>query len=236
MNIATGQRTTRRPGLGTRQSRRAVVAAGSGGGAPVSGMAAWLKADALALSDGDPVSSWTDSSGNSNHLVEVNPSFNPTYKTGIVNSLPVVRYASGVKWLVLTTRLTTVRTAFIVMKHSTGSDAAIGFFFADDTVYDWHAGSGTALLDPTFAHVNIRTGSGYVNGVLTTVTSMTKPTSFTLFSFVTAGDVIVGNVSRDRFGVNTWEGDIAEIILYTSALSSGDRVTTEDYLIAKYGL
>lgn len=235
MNIATGQRITRLPGFGTRQSRRAVVVSG-GGGAPVSGMAAWFKADALALSDGDPVTQWTDSSGNANHLAEVNSSWNPTYKAGIVNSLPVVRYASGFKVLSLTTRLTTVRTAFIVMKHSTGSDAAIGFFFADDTVYDWHAGSGTALLDPTFAHANIRTGSGYVNGVLTTVTSMTKPTAFTLYSFVTAGDVIVGNVSRDRFGANTWEGDIAEIVLYTSALSSGDRVTTEDYLIAKYAL
>ena len=56
----------------------------------IAGCQLWLEADSLSLSNNDPVTSWTDLSGQSHHATEAtNP---PTYKTGILNSLPVVRF------------------------------------------------------------------------------------------------------------------------------------------------
>jgi hypothetical protein len=60
----------------------------------VSGLALWLKADALSLNDGDPVSTWTDSSGNGRNLTAASTA-RPTYKTtaGLFpTNKPVVRF------------------------------------------------------------------------------------------------------------------------------------------------
>jgi len=58
----------------------------------VSGLSLWLKADALSLNDGDPVTTWTDSSTNSNDATQATAAKKPTFKTNIVNSQPVVRF------------------------------------------------------------------------------------------------------------------------------------------------
>ena len=58
----------------------------------------WFKADALALSDAAAVASWTDSSAGAQHAVQATGSLQPTFKTSIVNSLPIVRF-DGVRYL-----------------------------------------------------------------------------------------------------------------------------------------
>lgn len=55
----------------------------------------WLKADALALSDGDPVATWTDSSGSANHVTQATAGKRPSFQTNEINSLPVVRFDGG---------------------------------------------------------------------------------------------------------------------------------------------
>ncbi len=58
----------------------------------ISGLKLWLKADSLALNDSDPVSTWTDQSGNANDVSNTLTA-RPTYKTNILNtSMPVVRF------------------------------------------------------------------------------------------------------------------------------------------------
>jgi hypothetical protein len=60
----------------------------------VSGLALWLKADALSLNDADPVSTWTDSSGNGRNFTQTGTA-RPTYKTtaGLFpTNKPVVRF------------------------------------------------------------------------------------------------------------------------------------------------
>ncbi|MGB0141519.1 MAG: hypothetical protein ACPF8W_00445 [Luminiphilus sp.] len=57
------------------------------------GLAGWYKADAITgLSDGDPVDSWVDSSGNGNTLTQSTSGAKPTYETEELNSLPIVRF------------------------------------------------------------------------------------------------------------------------------------------------
>lgn len=58
--------------------------------------ALWLKADAITgLVDGDPLGSWTDSSGNGNTATQATSGAKPTYKTGVQNGLPAVLFDGG---------------------------------------------------------------------------------------------------------------------------------------------
>jgi len=58
----------------------------------VSGLALWLKADAITgLSATDPVTTWSDSSGNGLDATGAGAT-RPTYQTAVVNGLPMVRY------------------------------------------------------------------------------------------------------------------------------------------------
>lgn len=58
----------------------------------LSGLVQWLKADAITgLSDGDPVSTWGDSSGNGRDA-SGSGSARPVYKTNILNGKPTVRF------------------------------------------------------------------------------------------------------------------------------------------------
>lgn len=53
----------------------------------------WLKADAIVgLNDGDPVSSWADSSGNGHDATEATTTAQPIYKVNILNGYPAIRF------------------------------------------------------------------------------------------------------------------------------------------------
>jgi lysophospholipase L1-like esterase len=57
--------------------------------------ALWLKADALALANAAAVTSWTDSSGFGRHATQATADRQPTFRTGVLNSQPVVRFDGG---------------------------------------------------------------------------------------------------------------------------------------------
>ena len=52
----------------------------------------WFRADTLGLNDNDLVGTWPDESGEGNDLVQGTTAFKPTFKTSIINSLPIVRF------------------------------------------------------------------------------------------------------------------------------------------------
>lgn len=57
-----------------------------------SGLVLWLKADAISgLSDGDGVTTWSDSSSGGNHFTQSTAANKPLYKKEILNCQPVVR-------------------------------------------------------------------------------------------------------------------------------------------------
>lgn len=58
----------------------------------IAGLVGWWKADALTLADGDPVSSWTDSSGNGFDATQATPANQPVFNTGQLNGLPAVNF------------------------------------------------------------------------------------------------------------------------------------------------
>ncbi len=216
-------------------SSRAVAAAFSP--IDIAGLKLWLKADLLALVDGDPVGTWPDSSGNANNATQATSGFRPVYKTGIVNGLPAVKF-DGVDDFMGFTPLTTIQSAFFVVKNlASGGNQPFAPILGGTSTFDWIGGGATTLLDSSFASANLISGSGYVNGVSTVVASIVRPLVFALLEVIAIGPTAANYLTQDRTNFNrNWDGYYAEVILYDSALGSTDRVKVENYLLAKYGL
>jgi hypothetical protein len=94
-----------------------------------SGLQNWFKADVLALNDSDPVSSWADSSGNSNTLTGTTTT-RPLFKTNQYNSLPCVRYDGTDDFLIKTNNFAatagTAITSLFVGKCTKNDSAVFG--------------------------------------------------------------------------------------------------------------
>lgn len=78
----------------TLQRRRLLLGSRPFSPTQLPGLALWNKGDAITgLSDGDPVASWLDSSGNGRTWTQATASKKPTFKTGVTNSgLPAVLF------------------------------------------------------------------------------------------------------------------------------------------------
>ena len=81
----------------------------------------------------------------------------------------------------------------------------------------------------------VKGGLTTLNGVVVPGLTTPRPTSLSVISLVTTG-----NMSAQKFGEAfasvPWLGDLAELIVYEDALLEADRLAVEDYLNAKYGL
>ena len=223
----------------------------------ISGCVEWLKADSLSLSDSDPVSSWTDSSGNSNTATATLTS-RPLYRTGIINSLPVLRF-DGVNDFMTITRNAglepTVATWFAVIR----ADASPGNFkyflskkhtVQDSASYGFNTG-GTGLSralaiaattgNVFSAGVDVFNTSAHILCGRADASTLKYHVNGYLHSSVTA----VGNLTYDSndFVIGAFDStqlyaafDLAELIIYNTALSDVNRWKVQGYLGDKWGV
>jgi hypothetical protein len=204
-----------------------------------------------ALVDGDPVSSWADSSGNG-HTATMTGSNRPTYKTAIVNGKPVVRFtAAGFSKLDFTaiSGVTPFRV-FAVIKQASAGNKIFGIagnspnafpyllYNTDNNIFvtDWTGYTSTSVGvggpgPPTFGfHVltSISTAGTLAvrvdgAGVLTALGALANTGNFASIGYE--------NVTP-AYG----DGDVAEIILYNVDVSTPNLQGIEKYLGTKYGI
>ena len=208
--------------------------------AAISGLTVWLKADAITgKSDGDAMSSWTDSSGNGNHAVQATGANQPLYKTGIVNGKPAVLFDdTNDKMVVAGLPVGVPLSVFVVYRN-------IGGAFTDRRAVSDN-GAGSWLIGP---HGGLHRAYvvGFLNGI-----------AIDNALFVIAAVVQTGSGSTSFFangaagGTNTSDqplttlalsdagaplnGYIAEVIYYSAALSAGQRAQVTNYLATKYAI
>lgn len=210
------------------------------------GPAAWWKQDTLsALSDGDPVGTWVDSSGNGRDLTQATAGKKPTYKTAIVNGLAVVRF-DGVDDAMHTAAFTLNQPLhyFLAVKLVTdpgGTDCYFDGNTADSVLLYNAATIGTVRMyagsaGPTKTSVtwtNFRVLSAKYNGASSelSIDGDTAATGNT--GAQNAGGVTLGARQTDSAGANA---DIAEVLVYPSALSTPDKDAVETYLGTKYAI
>jgi hypothetical protein len=184
------------------------------------------------LNDGDPVTTWLDSSGNG-HDASQTGSARPIFKTGIIGGKPVVRFTTaGHSGLNLASAIPADPpwTIFAVMKATSGSVALFslatsgsasfpcgplensdgGFYFADRNRYTNVPASGYSGAWHVFSASRFGTSSYlFLDG--TTVTL--------------AGGTLGSSGNFDTLGYNAFapavysDGDLAEVIMYSGEVA-----------------
>ena len=206
-----------------------------------SGLVLRMDASQVTCADGAQLNTWMDTSGAANHAVRESGSSTgyPKYIARGTNGLPVVRFNSGsaigdgFKF----PRISNIRTVFWVIKESSGLGAS-HFLLGDETSYQFHRGSANGpLWSGTYADANIKNGITKLMGDVIEGTTESLPSeSFQLVSLVTTGDVQANQICQDRIHHGSWQGDIAEILIYNRALTGDEEGEVGSYLATKYAL
>jgi Secretion system C-terminal sorting domain len=217
----------------------------------------YINAGTTLATDNQLVQQWNDFSGNSRHASELTSK--PTLRTNIVNGFPVIRYDNTDR--LLSTGLTTANSAsvYVVAQYSSlppnnpglvqGSPTGLGFSTTgtDKVLGMWVNSAGTP-----WGRV-VQTNNTSIN--IPQVTSLTASTFFALSNIVSASsltvsqyvnNVVSGSIAYNgtlrswtdfgigRQGNETWNGDIAEVVVYSADLNSAQRAILSNYLSAKY--
>lgn len=181
---------------------------------------------------GNLVETWTDKSGEGNHASMLYSTWQPVYLDGTLNGNAVVRFDGSDDYLEFN-EIENIRSAFWVLREENVDE---NFLLGHSSTYDFQRNSGGVMWHGTYTHVNIRSGNTYVDGTSVNGEVTVLPTGNTMVSLVTAGDVEANRLVNDRgSGGRNWDGDIAELILYSDPLTDAERLTIENYLRAKWG-
>jgi hypothetical protein len=204
------------------------------------------------LADGDPVTTWPDTSGNGGHATGAGP----VYKTGVLHGRPSVRF-DGVDDILLNvfgTTITGARTTYAVVRNPTNDNAVRVFVGAG---YNTSANRGIKLSKWSNANRWIagRSSSGgefiefYEAGLLgqDCVWSMVQPASGATVvraqkSQRASGSIGLGEVRNIGLGglpnfsgtagtaARWFSGDIFEVLLYDVAHTASEVEQIENWL------
>ncbi len=209
-----------------------------------SGLAVWLKADAINAADATQVQTaggnvylkqWNDQSGNLQHATQATLANEPLYLTGNLNGLPTVKW-DGTGRFMRGPSNTTAQTIFAVCKvdaNATGLDGMFCQSASQDSKNirgsssQWNADAWQADGND-FAHggqIYVNGTSGYThNGQWHVLMETSAASAVFTYQF--------GQIAYNRF----FNGRIAEFIIYNRTLTAAEQNLVGGYLAAKYAL
>lgn len=225
----------------------------------IDGLVLWLDADAIEwLDDGQPVETWEDLSGAGNHATQATEASRPTYKTGILNGKPVVRFDGADDILANSSPAlpsgSDARTVFAVFERkSAGTNVIFDYgtqsngqrfglvvnHSVPETSVAWWGhrwGVADSFTGFTAMTVLVPDGVSNTNGASIYIDGVPLLSSGTTSGSVQALNTVLGEMRVGGHLSNaSSEVDIAEILIYDRALSGSEREDVEAYLMAKYG-
>lgn len=216
----------------------------------ISGLQAWWKADAITgLTNGSPVASWVDSSGNSRPMTQSSSGLRPTYVTNVQNGLPGVLFTStSGSGLISGYDPGVTNSVFLVYIQTNNSGGGIQRAIQSQS-------SNGPILGP---YQNVQTyynGAGFIQGAAVTLNTpylqeAIQQGASVINTFYVNGTTI-GNNSSTGGGVSygggmafssggafnePFQGYILETIVYNRALSQLERNQIEQYIANKYAM
>ena len=224
--------------------------------ADIPGCQLWLDAadsSSLVLS-GSNVTQWNDKSGNGYHMNTIAGSTiwsgsaaYPTIGTSI-NGLQTVNFVaqSGLKQ---STTLDGVKNLFWVGRIADATGSGTGpyyFLLGHDTHYDWHTPIGQKFIQSGAAQDGI--ANAFPASLFTNDPNAVTNTAFSSINLPSPPNVsllsvagITGNsryqgICYDRTTHIGWCGDLAEVLIFNTALTTSQRQQVEGYLAQKWGL
>jgi hypothetical protein len=229
----------------------------------VSGLLMWLDAsDASTLYDatsgGSLVSAnggiarWEDKSGNARHALQSSSSQRPLRKSGIIGGKDVVRFDGSNDILNLNNAVRWWPTGTLIVVAGNGITGA--WWYAANATTDYNpeirlytrTGSGVIYWNNAYVFNNGTGplfGSGSVSTIVLSGTSYSSYANSALNITSTLSSAAPANNPNTYHNLGGYTGtseytaiDIAEVIMYDSALSDATRVGVEGYLKAKWGI
>lgn len=212
------------------------------------------------LDDGGNVSRWGDFAYNGNDASQSTGDNQPNYIASGINGLPLLRFTRANSDHLSTATSTglfsgwTELTLYLVLQ---GTDTTNdGYIFNNHTGADYRSiivsskdpgtgvylrnsggqtrvdfGTTAAVMDGSphicTLHWDGTTMTPYLDGVAGTTGSLASP--------LRSGTETI-NIGARQQGSNAYDGDVAEIIAYSVAHSSGELSLVHDYLTARYGV
>ncbi len=184
---------------------------------------AHYSAKSLGLINGDPVSQWTDLVG-TNHLTASGVA-RPTYRTAKLGPHPGVNF-DGVDDVVAAATSISAGHAFVVAAYDLAMFNAYDGLLTDTTSTYFYIGDANKEIfyDSTVEYRK--------DGVLSRI----GPMSGSAAILDAARSVtLIPQVGRDRPYTNRyWEGPVFEVLMFSVALSSGDRQSIQNYLFDEW--
>ena len=192
----------------------------------ISGLKLWLDASSLSSIG----STWSDLSGNNNHATKTG---SPTLRTNAYNGKAVIDYNGSNSEYHSFTRISDIRTVFLMLARNDTSNQR--FILGDTSTYHFHT-NGNTFFHSSHAHTNVKNGLLKVNGSTVNGTSTGMPSSLSVVSLRTLGNVQANNFSNDRNnGGRTWAGELAELLIYNQPLNDNEIAVIEGQLAHKWG-
>lgn len=210
----------------------------------------WLNAGDIMYAENDFfLEIWPDRSGNGNNARPYSTQTNtvPRYLLNIINGQPVVRFDGGLSGMTIPWSTTMnqntvflVANPFVRKNHallvSTPYSGTQGFYLSSQEVNQkfqngntiTEGGTGVFELQKFTQYTYQNTGSAefiYKNGSLVASNSTTR-------TWGSMSNLRIGYDGSSAF----WRGDIAEIMIFSTSLSSSQRQEIETYLNLKYNL
>lgn len=220
---------------------------GPGGIGDASTLEVWLDASQLNLSDNDPVSSFTDFSGNNNHAEQGSSSFQPIYKTNQINGNPAIQFDGTNDRLDFISNITNFETTtYTVFNPDNSANHCV---LMTQNHYLFFNGANVQLAYNNFSQI-IRNRFTLSNnsfvwyasdagaiGASTTIYSKIKVTSFTRQASLNRSRSVLGSYyTNGNFYNNFFLGGIAEIIVFNEKHNEVQQRIVRNYLNSKYDL
>jgi hypothetical protein len=126
----------------------------------------------------------------------------------------------------------TIRTVFVVLKDA-GVGPGIRDILSQPGTSDFRSGYWGEIWAGT-ASPAVLNGETWLNGVAVDGTKTPRPSTMSVLSVVTTAGVSASRLFTNEIANWFWMGDVAELVVYTEALSDFDRKAVEDSLALKY--
>jgi hypothetical protein len=187
------------------------------------------------------VRSWYDQSGNANHATQASSSFQPLIVSSgaliTTNGKSAVQFADTGASKLSFTRISNIGSVFGIYKSSQPSGSFTNFLLGDTVNFDYSSGAGSQWLSSEFALLAVRSGSNYLNSVLTNFSTTTRTSDQRLISMIHESATARANtISQDRNdSTRSWRGTIQELLLYPS-LQTSNRSGIESSINAHYAI
>ncbi|MFA7419212.1 MAG: T9SS type A sorting domain-containing protein [Melioribacteraceae bacterium] len=219
---------------------------------PSSNLKLWLRSDLAVTSASSAVSTWGDVSGLGNDASQNTSANQPTLVSNSINGNPVIRFNGTTSKMSLPTSVTlgiqnNPYEMFIVARSSYTANPEFLISGGATEQFEYHLNGARFIPIPgssnyldigltgayTDGNAHVFSARASSSGGAVRVDGIDGGTSSANILSSNSGALLLGVRSDGTYYFN---GDLAEVILYNTNLSTSDRSTVEHYLANRYGI